>query len=107
MLLLHIRAKGLPLPVREYRPFPDRRFRLDLAYPTLEPPLGIEVDGGEYLPAGGGRHNRAAGMAADYEKQNRLAVAGWQVLRFTGQMVKDGRAIALLHEVFWKAGYGE
>ncbi len=94
-LLLHIRASGLPKPVREYAPLPPRKFRCDLAWPALM--LCVEVSGGE-LMIGGGRHNRAAGMANDYEKNNLLVLAGWDVLYFTGSMVRDGRAIATMTE---------
>lgn len=99
LLALHIRAHRLPEPVREYRALPDRKFRCDLAWPELK--LCIEVDGGELMQ---GRHNRAAGMASDCEKANLLVLAGWRCLRFTGQMVKDGRAIALLQDYFKKNG---
>lgn len=98
-LALHVLALRLPEPVREYRALPDRKFRCDLAWPELK--LCIEVDGGELMQ---GRHNRAAGMASDCEKQNLLVLAGWKTLRFTGQMVKDGRAIALLQDYFRKTG---
>ena len=90
-LHLHIRAFGLPLPVREHRPFLDRRFRCDLAWPDRK--LAVEVDGGELLH---GRHNRAQGMASDCEKQNLLVLEGWACLRFTGQQVKSGMALPVV-----------
>lgn len=92
-LRLHLRAVGLPRPIREHRPFLDRRFRCDLAWPDRK--LAVEVDGGELMR---GRHNRAAGMASDCEKANLLTLAGWRCLRFTGQMVKDGRALRVVTE---------
>lgn len=96
LLAQQIRALRLPAPVREYRALPPRRWRCDLAWPDYR--LAVEVDGGEYV-RGGGRHNRAAGMAADCEKHNALAMAGWTSLRFTGAQVKRGEAIALLEQV--------
>jgi very-short-patch-repair endonuclease len=98
LLLLHIRASRLPLPVRDYQALLPRKFKCDLAYVALK--IAIEVDGGERLFSGGGRHNRAAGMESDSEKQNLLVLAGWRCLRFTGSMVKDGRAIAVLIRMF-------
>lgn len=92
-LLLHLRAVGLPLPVREYRALPDRRFRCDLAWPDRT--LAVEVDGGELMQ---GRHNRAAGMRDDCIKQNLLVLAGWRCLRFVGSQVKDGSALAVVTE---------
>lgn len=90
-LYLHLRAVGLPLPIREYQALPDRRFRCDLAYPLRR--LAIEVDGGEQMR---GRHNRAAGMASDCDKQNLLVLAGWHCLRFTGGQVKAGLALPVV-----------
>jgi very-short-patch-repair endonuclease len=94
-LLLHLRALRLPLPVREYRALPDRRFRCDLAWPDRR--LAVEVDGGELLQ---GRHNRAQGMASDCEKANLLTRAGWRCYRFTGDMVKSGAALEFLKREF-------
>jgi very-short-patch-repair endonuclease len=96
--LLAMQISGLRLPrgVREYEgAIPGRRFRLDLAWPTLK--MCCEVDGGDRMQ---GRHNRAQGMAADCEKANLLTLAGWKVFRFTGSQVKSGAAIAFLERVF-------
>jgi very-short-patch-repair endonuclease len=92
-LLLHIRAQRLPPPIRDYQALLPRKFKCDLAWPERK--LCIEVDGGELMR---GRHNRAAGMASDCVKQNLLVLAGWKTLRFTGQQVKDGSALAVVRE---------
>jgi very-short-patch-repair endonuclease len=86
-LVLHIRAHGLPEPAREYRFDPPRRWRFDFAYPAQM--VAIEVEGGTWT---GGRHTRPAGFENDCEKYNRAALLGWRVLRFTRDMVLDGRA---------------
>jgi len=93
-----IRALRLPDPVRELRPFADRRFRLDLAW--VDRLLFAEVDGGEWM---GGRHGRGAGMARDCEKWNRLTAEGWTGFRFTGSMVRSGEAVNFLEQVFGAA----
>ena len=98
LLALHIRAMRLPTATREYRAIDGRQFRIDIAFVSHK--LAVEVDGGENLPNGGGRHNRAAGMASDSEKQNLLLMAGWRCMRFTGQQVKSGQAIATLEQFF-------
>lgn len=59
---------------REYRPLPDRRFRIDLAIPDVA--LAIEVDGF----ANHGRSLR--GFKRDRLRQNALTIAGWRFLRF-------------------------
>jgi very-short-patch-repair endonuclease len=86
-LLLHIRAHGLPEPVRELCFHPPRKWRFDLAFP--EHRIAVEVDGGTF---GYGRHVRPAGYEKDCEKLNQAALDGWTVLRFTRDMVLDGRA---------------
>jgi very-short-patch-repair endonuclease len=96
LLALQISGLRLPRGVREYEgAIPGRRFRLDLAWPTLN--ICCEVDGGDRMQ---GRHNRAQGMAADCEKANLLTLAGWRVFRFTGSQVKSGAAIAFLERMF-------
>lgn len=60
---------------------PDRRFRIDIALPSLR--IAVEVDGWAYH----GQHRNA--HAADRTRQNLVAVQGWLVLRFTtGQIFK-------------------
>ena len=67
----------------------SRRWRFDRAW--LNCKLAVEIEGGTWVK---GRHSRGAGMRADAEKYNAATLQGWRVLRFTGDMVKDGSAIA-------------
>lgn len=46
-----------------------------------------------------GRHQSARGYAADCEKYAAALVEGWRVLRVTGAMVTDGRAVAWTEEL--------
>jgi very-short-patch-repair endonuclease len=94
-LALHLRAMQLPAPVREYRPWKDRCFRLDLSWPLRL--LYVEVDGGELMQ---GRHNRAQGMANDCEKMALLTLAGWRGFRFVGSQVRNGYALDILQQWF-------
>lgn len=91
MMLLHIRAEKLPMPEREYVFARPRLFRADFAWPGHR--LLLEVDGGIWS---GGRHVRPSGFAKDCEKTNAAALAGFRVLRFTTDQVRDGTAIATL-----------
>lgn len=86
-----IRAAGIRAPIDEYRFAPPRLWRFDFAW--LEERVAVEVEGGLYV---GGRHSRAAGFEADAEKYAEAAIAGWLVLRVTGHMVEDLRALKLL-----------
>ena len=57
-----------------------RRFRLDVAFPGLR--LDVEVDGWAY-------HRTKEQRQADAERDNLLTQAGWRVLRFTWEDVRD------------------
>ncbi len=85
------RAVGLPEPTFEHRFAPPRRWRFDLAWPDEH--IAVEIEGGTWVY---GRHSRPAGYEADCEKYAEAALAGWLVLRVTGHMVNDGRALRLI-----------
>jgi len=90
ILLFQMSAVGLR-PEREYRFHPQRRWRFDFAFPDQM--LGVEVEGGHWV---NGRHTRGSGFAKDVEKYNHAVLGGWRVLRFTGEMVKNGTALATI-----------
>jgi very-short-patch-repair endonuclease len=71
-----LRSVGLPLPMREHRFHPVRRWRFDYAW--IEHKVALEVEGGVWT---GGRHTRGAGFVGDMEKYNAATVAGWRVVR--------------------------
>lgn len=91
LLEQQIRCSGLPAPERELIFARPRRWRFDMAWPALM--LAAEVNGGTWIA---GRHNRGSSIAADYEKLNEATLRGWRVLQFTADMVRDGRAVALI-----------
>jgi very-short-patch-repair endonuclease len=98
-LFLHYwRALDGPALVREHAFAEGRRWRFDFALPALR--VGIEVEGGQWT---GGRHTRPAGYAADCEKYNAAAMAGWRVLRFTSSMVRQPN-VFLAPAIGWIAG---
>lgn len=81
----------LPTPTTEYAFAKPRRWRFDLAWPTIK--LAVEVEGGQWIS---GRHNRGAGFEADCEKYNEATILGWRLLRVTPAMIDDGRALAAI-----------
>ena len=83
-----VQACRLPTPTRELSPIVGRHWRIDFAWP--EHLLAVEIDGGTWVA---GRHSRGAGFAKDCEKYNALQMAGWTVLRFTGDQVESGMAV--------------
>ena len=100
LLLLHIRAAGLPVPEREVRFHPTRRWRFDFAW--AEQGIAAEVDGSTWAQ---GRHTRGAGFEADCEKCNEATIIGWRVLRFTRKQITDRYAVDALARAL--AGEGE
>lgn len=70
----------------EYQHWATPQIRVDFAYPDLM--IAVEVDGF-------GVHGTPAALSADLERQNRLVMLGWTVLRFTWrQVVKQPDAVA-------------
>lgn len=88
LLALQMKALDLPAPEREYRFFPERRWRADFAWP--EHKLIVEYEGGVYTQ---GRHVRGKSYSRDCEKYNCAVMLGWRVLRFTVDQVKSGKAL--------------
>jgi very-short-patch-repair endonuclease len=82
-LALQIRCDKLAVPVRQFKPFEDRKFRCDFAWPSIW--LIVEVDGEV--------HRIKTRFHADIEKHALLALAGWTVLRVGGREVRSGQAV--------------
>ena len=87
-LAQQMRLAGLPEPVREAMFHPSRKWRFDFSWPDAM--LAVEVDGGTWA---GGRHSRGGGYTEDCVKYAEALCLGWRVLRVTGDMVQDGRAL--------------
>lgn len=87
-------ATGWEKPEAEVRFWPGRRHKFDFAWPGRK--IAVEVEGGTYS---NGRHTRGKGYEGDCEKYNEAARLGWQVYRFTGGMVKDGRMLETMMKV--------
>jgi very-short-patch-repair endonuclease len=89
-MLFRLQLTGFAVspPEQEFRFHPDRKWRIDFAWPGLK--LAVEIEGGIWT---GGRHTRGAGVLGDMEKYNALAVAGWRLLRFDSAAVRSGRAV--------------
>jgi very-short-patch-repair endonuclease len=77
-----LRAAGIPDPVRQHEvEVGGRRYKLDLAWPECR--LGIELDGFE-------SHGGRQAFSDDRARQNALVLAGWTLLRYSGDQVRDG-----------------
>ena len=92
LMWIQIKAWNLQnLCFREHLFHDDRQWRFDYAWPYQR--VALEVEGGSWKF---GRHVRGKGFEDDCEKYNAAVVDGWKVLRVTGRMVQDGRAIKTL-----------
>lgn len=101
-LLIQLQLAGLPEPQREFSFHHKRKWRFDLAWPTLL--IAVEIEGGIWS---GGRHVRGEGYENDCEKYNEAQLAGWMVLRFTPGMIKRGKAGGVIEAAVRKAIAGE
>lgn len=104
LLVAAVRAEGFPDPVPEHRFHPTRKWRFDLAWPTLM--VAFEREGGAWVKSKcecgrvrtifKSRHHDRDGMEEDSAKYNAAAVLGWTVIRGTPGMIKSGVALAAL-----------
>jgi very-short-patch-repair endonuclease len=83
-----MRIVGLPEPEREFKFHDTRRWRFDFCWPDQK--LAVEAEGGTWIS---GAHSRGKHFEKDAEKYNEAALLGWVVLRFTTDMIADGRAL--------------
>ncbi len=90
-MALQMHAAKAPAPQIELRFHPTRRWRFDFAW--IGPKVALEVEGGHWVR---GRHVQAQGYEKDCIKYSEAAILGWKVIRVTTDMVKDGRALALI-----------
>jgi len=92
-LAFQIKCIGLPIPTEEHKFLEKRRFRFDFAW--IDRKIACECDGMPF----GGRHTKGKGFINDCEKFNLATLAGWRILRFVPDTIKDGSAIAMLEEI--------
>jgi very-short-patch-repair endonuclease len=90
---LFVEAHDLPLPEREVKFHPRRKWRFDLAW--REQRVAVEVEGGAWT---NGRHVRGAGYLSDCEKYNQAQLMGWIVLRFCPDQVMSGECFPTIKQ---------
>lgn len=83
-------ASDLPAPVEQHKYLEKRRYKADYAWPIGK--IALEVEGGA--------HTIKKRFEQDAERHNSLVLAGWRVIRVTGDMVRDGRALAVIKRAF-------
>lgn len=95
LLVDQILSTDLPVPIREHKFHPTRKWRFDLAF--MEHKLAVEVEGGIWIY---GRHNRASSYFKDMEKYNNACLLGWYVIKLSTDMVKSGEGLDIITEFF-------
>jgi len=70
-------------PEREFCFHPDRKWRIDFAWPELK--LAVEIESSV--------HRIRNRFASDLDKYNAILLAGWTLLRYTRKMVETGAPI--------------
>lgn len=83
-----MKLAGFPIPEREWRFHPTRRWRFDFAWPGDK--VAAEVEGGIFVR---GRHARGVGILGDIEKYNNATLLGWRVIRVAKEHIKSGEAL--------------
>ena len=86
----------------EYRFHKTRRWRFDFSWPSINPPIAIEVDGGTFS---GGRHTRGKGYSDDQEKRNAATIAGWRVFNITTDMLTadpSKHLLPIINEILYR-----
>ncbi|MDX1493540.1 MAG: hypothetical protein R3253_05755 [Longimicrobiales bacterium] len=84
---------NVPRPERQHRFHHERKWAFDFAWPGTAPRACAELVAVEME---GGVHRIRDRFERDVDKYNWAQLLGWVVLRVTPEMVRDGRAVALI-----------
>ena len=84
-------AHHLPMPDRESKFHPTRKWRFDFCWPDQM--VALEIEGGAFCGKG---HRSVGKFLRDMEKYNEAALAGWKVLRCTTKDIENGDVFLLL-----------
>ena len=90
-LAFQLRAVGIPFKSQVFA-IQGRKYQWDFQIGDYL----IEVQGGIWHKGG---HSTGTGITRDCEKLNLATLAGYKVLAFTGDMVHDGRALAICEKI--------
>lgn len=87
----------IPIPKREVKLIPNRKYRFDFVWEKEK--IAVEIEGGIWMRYGGA-HSRPWGILRDMEKSNYATRLGYQVYRFSTKDVKTGDAIRFIKNIF-------
>lgn len=92
-ILIRSRVQPRELMDCEYRFHPVRKWRFDIAIPSIK--LAIEYHGGLFMTRRGG-HQSVKGTRNDWEKLNEAQILGWLVLQFGPDETRTGTAMQVI-----------
>ena len=92
-----IRKARLPRPNLQLRVTDERKFRFDFAWPDRMLAVEVVGVGGQF---GKSKYKTPAGWNRFAEKINLACLLGWRVMMFTGDQVRNRKAIGWLREEF-------
>jgi hypothetical protein len=101
-LAKQIEEEGLPTPEREYLFHDTRKWRADFAFVGAR--ILVEVEGGTWV---NGRHGTGIVYRDNCLKYNAATLAGWQVYRFTTDLIRNGEALATIKAALRQKGWAE
>ena len=84
---------------QEFEFHPTRKWRADFHLKGKK--VLVEVEGGIWS---NGRHTRGKGYLADLDKYNAATMMGYQVIRFSTEQVKSGKAIEQIEKMVGDLG---
>ena len=87
ILSQHLRTLKIEFE-QEFKFHPSRKWRADFHLKGKK--VLVEVEGGIWS---NGRHTRGKGYLGDLDKYNAATMMGYQVIRFSTEQVKSGKAI--------------
>ena len=93
-LAFQIKVCNLPIPIREFKFHPKRKWKSDFVW--TEQKLIVEVEGGIFS---NGRHTRGIGFQNDCEKYNSATCLGYRVIRVTAEHIRSGQALKWIEEI--------
>ena len=98
ILSQHLRTLKIEFE-QEFKFHPTRKWRADFHLKGKK--ILVEVEGGIWS---NGRHTRGKGYLGDLEKCNEATMMGYQVIRFSTEQVKSGKAIEQIEKMVGDLG---
>ena len=98
ILSQHLRTLKIEFE-QEFKFHPSRKWRAD--FHLKDKKILVEVEGGIWS---NGRHTRGNGYLGDLEKYNEATMMGYQVIRFSTEQVKSGKAIEQIKKMVGDLG---